>query len=262
MIFEEGLDSQIHSHQLELKDVSLVTEGKGALKGIPILTDISLVVNRGERIGIIGPSGAGKTSLLRLLNRLAEPTGGIVYLDNRDYRKIPVFDLRRAVVLVLQEPKLLGMTVREALAYPLVLQKLPKNVIAQRVERIREVCHIPNEWLERLELQLSVGQRQLVAIARGLVMEPKVLLLDEPTSALDAGTAIHILNVLVDLAENNRMTIFMVNHQLDMAERFCHRVLYLQEGRLLEDISANQMDWQELRERLVEAKSQASQDWF
>ncbi|HBR74809.1 MAG TPA: cobalt ABC transporter, partial [Cyanobacteria bacterium UBA11159] len=109
---------------------------------------------------------------------------------------------------------------------------------------------------------LSVGQRQLVAIARGLVMEPKVLLLDEPTSALDAGTAIHILNVLVDLAENNRMTIFMVNHQLDMAERFCHRVLYLQQGRLLEDISASQMDWQELRERLVEAKSQASQDWF
>ncbi|HBR74810.1 MAG TPA: cobalt ABC transporter, partial [Cyanobacteria bacterium UBA11159] len=106
------------------------------------------------------PSGAGKTSLLRLLNRLAEPTGGMVYFEDRDYRKIPVLDWRRQVVLVLQEAKLLGMTVQEALAYPLVLQKLPKNVIAQRVERIREVCHIPGEWLERLELQLSVGQRQ------------------------------------------------------------------------------------------------------
>ncbi len=262
MNFQEVLEPQIQSPQLELKDVSLVTEGKGALKGMPILSGISLAVNRGERICIIGPSGAGKTSLLRLLNRLEEATGGIVYLDNRDYRKIPVLDLRRAVMLVLQEPKLLGMTVREALAYPLVLQKLPRNAIEQRVEMMRELFHIPNEWLERTELQLSVGQRQLVAIARALVIQPKILLLDEPTSALDAGTGIHVLNVLVDLAENEGMTILMVNHQLDMAQRFCDRVLYLQQGQLLEDISATRMDWQELRARLVEAESQAAQEWF
>ena len=262
MNFEEVLEPQIHSTQLELKQVSLVTEGKGALRGMPILTDISLSVNRGERICIIGPSGAGKTSLLRLLNRLEEPTAGIIYLDNQDYRKIPVLDLRRAVMLALQEAKLLGMTVSEALAYPLVLQKLPKNAIAQRVEMMRELFHIPNEWLERTELQLSVGQRQLVAIARALVIQPKILLLDEPTSALDAGTGIHVLNVLVDLAENERMTILMVNHQLDMAERFCNRVLYLQEGQLLEDTSAIQMDWQYLRERLVDAETKASQEWF
>ncbi len=260
--FEEVLVPQIQSSQLELQDVSLVTEGKGALKGMPILSGISFGVNRGERICIIGLSGAGKTSLLRLLNRLEEPTGGIVYLDDRDYRKIPVLDLRRAVMLVLQEPKLLGMTVRKALDYPLVLQKLPRNAIEQRVEMMRELFHIPNEWLERTELQLSVGQRQLVAIARALVIQPKILLLDEPTSALDAGTGIHVLNVLVDLAENERMTILMVNHQLDMAQRFCDRVLYLQQGQLLEDTSSIQMDWQYLRERLVDAETQASQEWF
>lgn len=262
MNFEEVLEPQIKSTQLDLKDVSLVTEGKGALKGMPILSGISLAVNRGERICIIGPSGAGKTSLLRLLNRLEEPTGGIIYLDDRDYRKIPVLDLRRAVMLVLQEPKLLGMTVRDALAYPLVLQKLPRNAIEQRLEMMRELFHIPNEWLERTELQLSVGQRQLVAIARALVIQPKILLLDEPTTALDAGTGIHVLNVLVDFAENERMTILMVNHQLDMAERFCDRVLYLQQGQLLEDTSSIQMDWEELRERLVEAESQSAQEWF
>ncbi|MCP2729097.1 ABC transporter ATP-binding protein [Limnofasciculus baicalensis] len=262
MNFEEVLEPQIQSPQLELKEVSLVTEGKGALKGMPILTGISLAVNRGERICIIGSSGAGKTSLLRLLNRLEEPTGGIIYLDDRDYRKIPVLDLRRAVMLLLQEPKLLGMTVREALDYPLVLQKFSRNAIEQRVEMMRELFHIPNEWLERTELQLSAGQRQLVAIARALVIQPKILLLDEPTSALDAGTGIHVLNVLVDLAENQGMTILMVNHQLDMAQRFCDRVFYLQQGQLLEDTSSIQMDWQYLRERLVDAETQASQEWF
>ncbi|HEY9651250.1 MAG TPA: ATP-binding cassette domain-containing protein [Coleofasciculaceae cyanobacterium] len=247
---------------LRLKQVSLATPARGAMPGTTILTDVSFDVCPGDRIVLVGPSGAGKTSLLRLLNRLIDPTSGTIYLEEQDIRKIPILQLRRDVMLVLQEPKLLGMTVQEALAYPLVLQQLPKRVIAERVEAIREQLHIPAEWLERTELALSVGQRQLVAIARALVIQPKILLLDEPTSALDAGTASYVLSVLVDLAENSKMTIVMVNHQLDMAERFCTRVLYLQNGQLLQDCLAVQMNWEQLRETLVQAEAKASQDWL
>jgi D-methionine transport system ATP-binding protein len=250
------------SPQLRLKQVNLVTSGRGPITGTPILTDISFEVFQSERVALIGPSGAGKTSLLRLLNRLSEPTAGSIYLENQDYQKIPVLQLRRQVMLVPQEPKLLGMTVQQALAYPLTLQQLPQRQIQERLDACREQLHIPGEWLERTELQLSVGQRQLVAIARALVIQPKILLLDEPTSALDAGLASHVLGVLADLAVKDKMAILMVNHQLDMAQMFCSRVLYLQGGQLLQDAPVAQIDWKQLRENLVKTSEQASQDWF
>lgn len=248
--------------QLRLQQVSLATPARGAMPGTTILTEVSFEVCQGDRIVIVGPSGAGKTSLLRLLNRLIDPTSGTIYLEEQDIRKIPILQLRRDVMLVLQEPKLLGMTVQDALAYPLVLQQLPKRVIAERVETSREQLHIPAEWLERTELELSVGQRQLVAIARALVVQPKILLLDEPTSALDAGTASYVLSVLADLAGAGKMTMLMVNHQLDMAERFCTRVLYMQNGQLLQDSLDVQVNWEQLRETLVQAEAKASQDWL
>jgi D-methionine transport system ATP-binding protein len=261
--FNSGFaDVETVSPQLQLKQVSLVTSLGGKITGSPILTDISFEVLKGDRICLIGPSGAGKTSLLRLLNRLSEPTSGAIYLENQDIKKIPVIQLRRQVMLVPQEPKLLGMTVKEALAYPLVLQQLPKQEISLRLEACREQSHIPADWLERTELQLSVGQRQLVAIARALITQPKVLLLDEPTSALDAGIASHVLAVLTDLTLQDKMTILMINHQLDMAQLFCTRVLYLQEGQLLQDAPVTQIDWKQLRETLVQAEAKASQEWI
>ncbi len=246
---------------LQLKQVSLTLSTKGKAAGIPILTDISFEVSQCDRISVIGPSGAGKTSLLRLLNRLSESTQGNIYLDNQNIRNIPVLELRRQVMLVPQEPKLLGMTVQEALAYPLVLQQLPKKANAQRIQEIRERLRIPAEWLERTELQLSLGQRQLVAIARALVVQPRIVLLDEPTSALDAGIASQVIRVFTDLAQKEQITILMVNHQLDMAELFCNRLLYLQDTQLLQDTTAEQINWQQLRERLVQAEAKASQEW-
>lgn len=248
--------------QLRLKRVSLVTSSKGGMPGTQILSDISFDVFKRDRYCIIGPSGAGKTSLLRLLNRLSEPTSGKLYLENQNYQKIPVIDLRRQVILLLQEPKLLGMTVQQALNYPLSLQQLPEPQIQERVEFCREQLHIPREWLERTELELSVGQRQLVAIARALIIQPKILLLDEPTSALDAGLAAHVLGVITELAQKANLAVLMVNHQLDLAQQFCTRVLYLQEGQLQKDAPADQIDWQQLRETLVQAEAEAAQEWL
>lgn len=247
---------------LRLESVNLVTSGKGPMAGLPILRDISFAVFPGDRICLVGPSGAGKSSLLRLLNRLSDPTHGNIYLGDRNIATIPPIQLRRQVMLLPQEPKLLGMTVRDALAYPLVLQQLPKRTIQERVETYRERLRIPEDWLGRTELQLSVGQRQLVAIARALIVQPQVLLLDEPTSALDAGLASRVLGVLQDLTCNEPLAVVMVNHQLDVAERFATRVFYLQEGQLLQDTPAEGVNWQQLRETLLQAEARTAQEWI
>ncbi|MBD2123483.1 ATP-binding cassette domain-containing protein [Trichocoleus sp. FACHB-262] len=227
-----------------------------------LLQNISFEVFQGDRIVLVGPSGAGKTSLLRLLNRLSEPTQGAIYLDNQEIRQIPVVQLRRQIVLVPQESKLLGMTVEAALVYPLTLQELPRTTIAQRLQYWLEQLHIPSEWLDRTELQLSVGQRQLVAIARALMLQPKILLLDEPTSALDAGRAAHVLKVLTDLAESGQTTLLIVNHQLDLAQQFCTRVLYLQQGQLLKDSPSAAIDWIDLRNTLIQVETETAQEWM
>lgn len=246
------------STQLRLQQVSL-----SAARGSQfLLQDIDFEVFRGDRLAIVGSSGAGKTSLLRLLNRLSEPTGGSIYLENRAYEQIPVIQLRQQIVLVPQESKLLGMTVREALAYPLVLQGVPRLQIQGHLANWLEQLHIPEDWLGRTEVQLSVGQRQLVAIARALVMQPKILLLDEPTSALDAGKANHLIHVLIELANSNQITIIMVNHQLELAQLFCTRVLHLQHGQLVQDTpNSVMMDWDKLKTSLMQAEAEAVQEW-
>lgn len=236
---------------VELQNVSL----ESSFGDHPILRDISFTVDLGEKIAIAGASGSGKTSLLRLCNCLHSPTTGEIIFAPTDFPQESMTKLRQKIVLVPQEPKLLGMSVQEALVYPLKLQQLPASEIKQRVATWSEALKIPEIWLERQELQLSLGQRQLVAIARALVMEPLILLLDEPTSALDIGTSDRLLSVLNSLVANHQMTIIMVNHQLELSAKFAERILYLENGTLIEDTIANGTKWQQLQEKLLKIEN-------
>ncbi|RAM49713.1 MAG: methionine ABC transporter ATP-binding protein [Hapalosiphonaceae cyanobacterium JJU2] len=247
--------------KLRLEKVNFYTTLQGQQQGYPILQDISCEVFEGDRIAIVGSSGSGKSYLLRLLNRLSEPTSGKIYLDNQEYHQIPILQLRACVTLVPQESKLLGMTVKDALTYPLVLRGLPKQTIQQRLSHWIEQLHIPDEWLGKTEVQLSGGQRQLIAIARALIIQPQILLLDEPTSALDIGTASHLMAILTQLAQSRQTTVLMVNHQLEMAEIFCDRLLHLQQGRLILNQSATDIDWAKLRESLIQTQTQTTEEW-
>lgn len=223
-----------------------------------LLRDISFEVFAGDRIVLVGASGSGKTSLLRLLNRLQDPTEGSIYLENQEIRQIPTLDLRSSVMLVPQEPKLLGMTVEDTLAYPLILRGVTRPVIQQRLSYWIEQLRIPSDWLDRNELQLSVGQRQLVTIARSLVTHPRILLLDEPTSALDPGRAEWVLQVL---AQHREVTVVMVTHQLELAQRFCTRVLYLDQGELTQNAEAAHLDWGKLRDAFSQREQQIANEW-
>ncbi len=244
---------------IRLENVSLNTGVSH--KEISLLNNISFSVNVGEKIAIIGPSGAGKTSLLRLINRLSSPSKGEIYLENQNYREIPVIQLRQKVTLVLQESKLLGMTVAEALAYPLKLRKLPEKAIAERLEFWIEKIHLPTEWLQRTEVQLSVGQRQLVAIARALIIQPKILLLDEPTSALDGGRAKYLINVLNEVANTANMAIFMVNHQWEFVQEFGSQVIYLDRGEIISDTPSHLTNWEKLRQEIINAEAREAEEW-
>jgi len=242
------------SPQIRLEQVSLA-----APVGLhDLLQKISFEVFRGDRIALLGASGSGKTSLLRLLNRLEDPSEGTIYLEGQALHQIPVRRLRQQVMLVPQEPKLLGMTVQTALAYPLVLQGVPQSTLEQRLQRWMEQLSIPQDWLERNELQLSLGERQRVAIARALLAEPKLLLLDEPTSALDFGRAEAMLQVL---RQSGDLTVMMATHQLDLAQRFCNRVLLLREGKLVQDVAEKSLDWQQLRQTFRLQEQLNASEW-
>ena len=242
---------------LRLKNVSLqATVGSDFL-----LQDITCDFQQGEKIGIVGASGSGKTSLLRSIVRLVSPSSGEILLGNSLEKNLTTIQLRQQIVLVPQEPKLLGMKVIDALAYPLRLQQLPESEIRQRIDTWTDLLRIQEQWLNKTELQLSLGQRQLVAIARGLVMQPQVLLLDEPTSALDIGTATHVLKVLEDLNQSQDLTIIMVNHQLELIKDFCDRLLFFERGKLVEDLIASDTHWQLLQQRLMRSRFTQEQEW-
>ncbi len=226
-----------------------------------ILRDLSFAIAPGDRVAIVGASGSGKTTLLRLLNRLSEPTDGHLEFHQKPYAHIRATELRQRIVLVLQETKLLGMTVQEALTYPLKLQSLPPQEIQSRLQTHLEHLRIPTEWLGRTELQLSVGQRQLVAIARALMLRPQVLLLDEPTSALDVGRTDLVLNVLTELNQRDHLTVLMVNHQLEQVQQFANRVLMLQQGSLCRDQPTTAIPWPDVEHQLKTDEAQLATEW-
>jgi D-methionine transport system ATP-binding protein len=196
-----------------------------------------------------------------LLNRLSEPTTGRVLFNGADYRSIDPMTLRKQVMLVSQEPKLLGLKVREALAYPLQLQSLGAEEIKQRIVTVTEKLEIPTDWFDRLESQLSAGQKQIVSIARGLITRPQVLLLDEPIANLDFHTAEKLLKYITELARSQQMGLIMVNHQLELAAQFSDRLLYLQDGKLLLDRASNLVDWSNLQQQITVDESESISEW-
>ena len=245
------------SSVLQVKNASMqATIGSGF-----ILRDVTFEVLLGQKVGVVGASGAGKTSLLRLLNCLAEPTQGEIYFQNSSFVNLSSVSLRNQIVLVPQEPKLLGMKVIDALSYPLHLQKLPQSEINHRIETWSNLLHLPDQWLNKTELQLSLGQRQLIAIARALMMRPKILLLDEPTSALDIASATHLLEVLNDQSSRQNLTIIMVNHQLDLIKNFCDRILYVNAGNIVQDCLSTSSNWQIIQKQIMQQQKQQQAEW-
>lgn len=228
---------------------------------VEILKALSFVIESGDFVAVVGPSGSGKTSLLRLMNRLSETNSGTICLEGQDIKLLPVVSLRRQVALVNQESRLLGMTVAETLSYPLRLQGRSEKTTVASVNEWAERLNIPSDWMGRRSVNLSLGQRQRVAIARTLINEPKILLLDEPTSSQDVGYSEFLLGRLADWTTQGKLTVIMANHEIDLAARYVTRLLHLKDGRLVADSPAAEVDWPQLRQDLIDAEKQAQAEW-
>jgi putative ABC transport system ATP-binding protein len=207
---------------IEIEDLSL-DRGRR-----PVLRDISARFSEGVVTAIVGPSGAGKTSLLRCINRLEEPLEGRVLLDGTDIRELDPTELRKRVGMIFQTPVL----------YEGGLEAVDDSVL----ERALEVAGLGASFLERGSTALSVGQAQRVCIARALVRDPEALILDEPTSALDMKATKRIEELLGALAQSG-LTIIVVTHDLDQARRIASKGVLLDEGRVvttgtLEEVAA------------------------
>jgi putative ABC transport system ATP-binding protein len=197
---------------------------------VAIVNDVSLDVHRAELIGVVGPSGSGKSSFLRLLNRLDEPTSGTVFLGGQDYRHLPPRELRRRVGMVTQRPFLFPGNVASNLRFgPLQRgETLSDKDVAELLERVG----LPG-FATRDVVNLSGGEQQRVSLARALANRPEVLLLDEPTSALDEEAKSGIEELICKLARETSLTCVLVTHDRDQARRMCPRVALMEKGRLI-----------------------------
>jgi len=201
-----------------------------------VLKDIDLTVSKGERIVICGPSGSGKSTLIRCINRLEEHQQGTIIVDGieltDDLKNIE--EVRREVGMIFQHFNLFPhLTVLENLMLaPTWVRKVSQKEAEQKAMHYLERVKIADQAL-KFPGQLSGGQQQRVAIARGLCMEPKIILFDEPTSALDPEMIKEVLDVMTELAEEG-MTMVCVTHEMGFAKTVADCMVFMDEGQIVE----------------------------
>jgi len=195
-----------------------------------VLTDVDLSIERGEVLVFIGPSGSGKSSLLRCLNRLERIERGRILFNGHDITSLSVLELRRQVGMVFQKTAVIEGTIAENISYGPQLrgERLSRTEI---ISLMRQAALEP-ELVDRNARALSGGQEQRLAIARALANRPTVLLLDEPTSALDPIGTRKVEEVLLRLREEVGLTLVWVSHNVEQARRVADRVLLLEAGRV------------------------------
>ncbi|EGB16338.1 ABC transporter related protein [Pseudodesulfovibrio mercurii] len=211
-----------------------------------ILKGITLEVNKGEVLCLLGPSGSGKSTFLRCINHLERINAGRIYVGGElvginerngrlyEQNENELCRMRMKIGMVFQSFNLFPhMTALEnVMEGPVtVLKKDPEEVRARAYELLEKVGL--RDWADRFPKQLSGGQQQRVAIARSLAMEPELMLFDEPTSALDPELVGDVLKVMRDLAESG-MTMVVVTHEMEFAKNVAHKVVFMDEGNVLE----------------------------
>ncbi|MCD7786548.1 MAG: ATP-binding cassette domain-containing protein, partial [Oscillospiraceae bacterium] len=194
---------------------------------ISALEDINLTVADGEIFGIIGLSGAGKSSLVRCINLLERPTSGQVLLDGKDLTLLPrraLLEMRRSIGMIFQNFNLLEQrNVIQNIRFPLEVSGTKKGPAAARAEELLELVGLTDRK-KSYPSQLSGGQKQRVAIARALATNPRYLLCDEATSALDPTTTQSILALLKEINQSMGVTIVVITHEMKVIDQICDRV--------------------------------------
>ena len=233
---EDGGDA--HESTSPLFSLRAVTQERA---GTTILRDVTLDLPRTAITALIGPSGAGKTSLLRLLNRLDDPASGEIAYDGKPITTYPVNALRRRVGFVFQSPTMFPGTVAENLRTAVALGGDAAAASAPDVAQVLDAVELSAAYAERDAGRLSGGEQQRVSIARALMTRPAVLLLDEPTSALDPEVAERLLTMVERLTRERGVAVVMVTHRLSEARAISTYTVMLEAGRVIETGATSQL---------------------
>ena len=227
---------------------------------------VSARIEKGEFITILGSSGCGKTTLLKLTNRLYDPDAGKIFVDGEDIGAADPVALRRRLGYVIQQVGLFPhMTVRDNITVIPQLMKWDKKRMDERADELLTLVGLaPGEFRSRYPHQLSGGQQQRVGLARALVLDPESLLMDEPFGAIDAITRLHLQSELMRIQKGLGKTILFVTHDINEAFRLGSRVMVMNEGKLLQfdtpaEIVRNPAD--SFVRSLIEAARSQEQFW-
>ncbi|MCL2016409.1 MAG: methionine ABC transporter ATP-binding protein [Defluviitaleaceae bacterium] len=204
---------------------------------VDALLGVTLEIAEGDIFGIVGKSGAGKSTMLKLMGLLEKPTSGKIKILDSDVSTITAKDanaIKKNIGTVFQGFNLLAQrNVEKNIAFPLELIKEKKPYIKARCAELAEVVDL-SEKLKAYPVQLSGGQKQRVAIARALATKPKILLCDEPTSALDSFTTREILKLLKEINKKLGITIVIITHEIGVVKSICNKTVVLDEGTIAE----------------------------
>ena len=221
---------------IAIEGLEVVFDRFRALKGV------SLEVRESESYGLVGESGSGKSTLLRAITGLAPVSSGNITVNGKRLGKTRDKAFYREVQMVFQDPY--GslhprQTVDRLLQEPLAIHGIADG--EKRIQRALDEVGLGDGFRFRYAHQLSGGQRQRVAIARALILEPSILLLDEPTSALDASVQAEVLNLLEEVRRRRKLTFLMVSHDLAIITHMCERLMVMQNGEAVENLTASQL---------------------
>ncbi|MEE4690124.1 methionine ABC transporter ATP-binding protein [Pseudomonas alliivorans] len=223
-----------HAH---VRFINLGKTYQGRQGPVEALGNIDLAIQRGEIFGIIGRSGAGKSSLIRTINRLEQPSSGRVLIDQidiGDFNEDKLVELRRRIGMIFQHFNLMSAkTVWQNVELPLKVAGVPREQRQRKVAQLLELVGLQDKH-KAYPAQLSGGQKQRVGIARALVHDPAILLCDEATSALDPETTQSILGLLREINQRLGLTIVLITHEMAVIRDICHRVVVLEQGQVVE----------------------------
>lgn len=223
---------------IEIKNLTKKFMEKKAENNLVALDDVSFTIDDGDIYGIIGMSGAGKSTMLKMIGLLDSPTSGSILVNGQDINKLSGMDkinYYRSVGTVFQGYNLLMQkTVFENVAFPMKLTKFDKKAVEGRVFELLEIVGLQDKAFQ-YPSKLSGGQRQRVAIARALANHPEMILCDEPTSALDSLTTNSILKLLKKINKELGVTIIIITHEIEVVKKICNKVAVLDHGKVADN---------------------------
>ncbi len=216
---------------IRLKNIS-----KSYNQGPMVVDELDLEINKGELVVLVGESGCGKTTTMKMINRLIEPTSGDIFIDGQNIKSFNKNDLRRNIGFVIQNVGLLPhLTIERNIATVPLLCGKNKNEVEKRVLELLDVIELPHEeYAHRYPRELSGGQQQRIGVARALANNPDVILMDEPFSALDPITREQLQNELLRLQLELNKTIVFVTHDIDEALKLGDRIAVMADGKILQ----------------------------